>query len=210
MAMRVHELHPSVVHLPIALLPAAAGVELLAATAQNRLKREAYDRVGRKLWWATTASAALAGFAGFAAAHETKPERKDTQDAMFAHGLGNTVLLLAATGVTIWRSGHRAGPFTAALGMGAVAGALYTAWLGGELVYGHGLGVKPLERDSGPALLSGEGARRLGTSGAGGFRWLMARAKAAITGRSPIDTGAISPTSDRASDPHIEVRPSVH
>jgi uncharacterized membrane protein len=208
MPMRVHELHPSLVHAPLALLPTAAAVELVAATARGRVKRELYDRLGRRLWWATTASAALAGLAGMAAAHETQPERKETQDAMFAHGLGNTLLLLAATGVSIWRTGHRAGPVTAALGAGAVVGALYTGWLGGELVYGHGLGVKPLERDSGPALMSGEGARRLASGAAGGFRWLMSRARGAVTGRDRVDFANVAPGSDRVSEP--STIPALH
>ena len=59
MGMQLHELHPSLVHLPLGVLPLAAGVDLAAALSGDRT----LDRTGRILWAAGTAGGLLAGAA---------------------------------------------------------------------------------------------------------------------------------------------------
>ena len=46
MAIRVHELHPMLVHAPLVMLPAAATVDLLSVSSSGRLRRSAYSAIG--------------------------------------------------------------------------------------------------------------------------------------------------------------------
>jgi uncharacterized membrane protein len=203
MPMRVHELHPALTHAPLTLLPASAAVEILALTSKGRIRRMAYDRVGRGLWWGTAGSALLAGFAGMAASQEVRVEHQRTKDAMWVHGIGNLTLVLAAFGVASWRANHRASLTTGLLGIGAVTASLYTAWLGGEMVYGQGIGVKAMAAGSGdsPALLSREGPGRLVRDGLSGLRWLVTRAVGVARRRDHLQLREIAPGSEQISEP---------
>ena len=53
MPMLTHELHPSLVHAPLGLLPTAAIVDLSAAFYP---RAHPLHRLGRNLWWATAAT----------------------------------------------------------------------------------------------------------------------------------------------------------
>jgi uncharacterized membrane protein len=205
----VHELHPQLVHAPLVLLPVSAVVELRAATA--RWPRSiAFDRLGRRLWWATAGAALGAGLAGLAASQEVRVEDQRAHAAMFVHGLGNVTLLAAAIGLASWRSGHRASATTAALGLGAVAGSIYTAWLGGNLVYAHGLGVKSSFAGPGDLtpLYSREAPARLARDAAAGLAWLVRRALGGLGGRHPVHTPAITPGHPQATEP-VVTRPGM-
>ncbi|HEY5677224.1 MAG TPA: DUF2231 domain-containing protein, partial [Myxococcales bacterium] len=179
--MQLHELHPSVVHAPLALLPAAAVVDILAATTPSRIRRFALDRAGRRLWWIGVGSAAFAGLAGLAASQEVQLDDPRARDAMWLHGMGNTVILLASAGLATWRSGHRATGITAGIGAAAVGAAVYTAWLGGSLVYTHGAGVAAMPPDGrawigdSPPLLSARAPWVLLRDAARGLGWLLKR-----------------------------------
>ena len=144
MPMRTHELHPSLVHAPLVLLPAAAIVDL-ARRARGR---------------ATAASTAPRGGSGgrppaaalFVGPHrdgrvagDRAPRATRARDMMFLHGIGNLALVLSAFGVAAWRSRNRAiAHLRRRPGSLAAGAAIYTAYLGGELVYSHGAGVKAL------------------------------------------------------------------
>ena len=178
-SMRAHELHPMLIHAPLVMLPAAAAVELISATASGRIRRRAFSIVGSKLWWGTAASGLLAGLAGMAASQEVEAD-DHARDMMFVHGIGNFTLVLAALGLATWRTTHRATMTTGLIGAGAVLAATYTAWLGGEMVYSHGVGVKhrgkteaSMERN--PPLLSARAPGRLARDAAVGLGWLMRR-----------------------------------
>ena len=108
MPMRVHELHPSLIHAPLALLPAATLVDAIAATTPSRARRLALSSAGRTLWWAAAGSGLAAGLAGMAASQELRIEDRRARDAMFVHGIGNFTMVVAAFGVAAWRSTHRA------------------------------------------------------------------------------------------------------
>jgi uncharacterized membrane protein len=195
MSLRTHELHPSLIHAPLVLLPAAALVDLLAALSprDGRL-----DRTGCKLWWGTVAAGLLAGLAGMAASQEIEVPTDRARDRMFLHGIGNVALLLSAMGVATWRSRHRASLTSAATGMAATGASLYAAYLGGELVYSEGAGVKALGGAAleTPALFSREAPARLGRDAVRGLGWLLARSWRALTGRQRIDRTALGPIAE--------------
>lgn len=191
METRVHELHPTLIHAPLALLPSTVIVDLAATFSQDRR----LDRAGRSLWWGVAASGLLAGLAGMAASQEVKTD-KHSKDMMFLHGLGNVVIVLGAFGVAAWRASHRPSMFSSFLGLGAFAFAAYTGWLGGEMVYAHGVGVKEMslkdeELDQlSPRLISREAPRRLLRDAVTGLGWLLGRARGVFSGRDQLDPSA--------------------
>lgn len=191
MQMRVHELHPTLIHAPLALLPSTVVVELTAALTGDRK----LDRAARSLWWTTAASGLVAGLAGMAASQEVKKDRH-TGDMMFLHGLGNVVVVLGAFGIAAWRSTHRASFITGLLGLKAFAFAAYTGWLGGEMVYEHGVGVKELtmtdaELDQlSPPLASRQAPARILRDAVKGLGWLLGRARRVLTGGEQLDPSA--------------------
>jgi uncharacterized membrane protein len=192
MAMRVHELHAATVHAPLVVLPAAALVDLAAALSGDR--RQA--ALGRKLWWLGVGAGAVAGVAGMAASQEIKAEDARNEDMMWLHGAANFAILLGATGIALWRSFRRPSVASSAIGLGACGVAVYTAYLGGEMVYGHGVGVRSMPwiaptgvRES-PSLLSASAPAVFLRDAVGGLRWLLRRTLRALSGRQPVSRGA--------------------
>ncbi len=193
MALRTHELHPSIVHAPLVLLPATAIVDLLAA--MSPLDRR-LDRVGRRLWWATAGGGLFVGLTGMAASQEIELREERARDVMFLHGMGNFTLVLAAFGVAAWRTRNRASMTSAVAGLLASGFAVYTAYLGGELVYSHGAGVKVLggAAAESPALLSLQAPGRLARDAVRGLGWLLSRGLRAFSGRQKVDRAALEPS----------------
>jgi uncharacterized membrane protein len=198
MPMRTHELHPSTVHAPLVLLPVTAAVDLLAALRpfDRRL-----DRAGRRLWWGTATGALLVGLTGMAASQEIELRNERARDVMFLHGIGNFGLVLSAFGVAAWRSRNRASMTSAVAGLLASAASVYTAYLGGELVYSYGAGVKALggAAAEAPALFSARAPARLARDAARGLRWLLSRGARAVTGREKVDRAALGPIAEVGS-----------
>jgi uncharacterized membrane protein len=201
MAMRTHELHPALVHYPLAILPATAAFESLAASAPRNRN---LDRVGRTLWWATAGSGLVAGLAGMAASQQVELGPDHARDEMWLHGIGNLTLVLAALGVAAWRTRHGASALTAGLGIGAALASLYTAYLGGELVYGHGAGVKRLGGITAeqPALASRRAPRVLAADAVRGLSWLFRRAGRALTGKEKLGKPALGGVAEEAAAVH--------
>jgi uncharacterized membrane protein len=191
METRVHELHPMLIHAPLALLPSTVIVDLAATFSQDRR----LDRAGRTLWWSVAAGGLLAGLAGMAASQEVKAD-KHSKDMMFLHGLGNVVIVLGAFGVATWRASHRPSLLSSLLGLGAFAFASYTGWLGGEMVYSHGVGVKEMtlkgeELDQlSPPLMSRAAPIRILRDAVKGLGWLLGRARGVFSGRDQLDPSA--------------------
>jgi uncharacterized membrane protein len=206
MPIRTHELHPALVHAPLALLPASALADLAAAL---RPRDRRLDRLGRRLWWATASTGLVTGLAGMAASQEIDLGTSRGRDMMFAHGLGNLGIVLAAMGIAAWRTRNRANLTSAVSGLLAAGAAGYTAYLGGELVYTHGAGVKALGGAAAetPALFSGEGAARLGRDAGRGLAWLAGRAYRALTGRERVERGALGPIAEAGTGAEA---PAVH
>jgi uncharacterized membrane protein len=195
MAMKLHELHPSMIHAPLVLLPAAAAVDLVAS--QN--DRPSTERFGAKLWWWGTGAGWLAGLAGMAASQEVKGGDQEVDDAMYLHGIGNFGIVLAATGMAIYRSFRRPSVTSATIGLAACGAAIYTAYLGGELVYGSGVGVKAMSEKAKagvqpgvPDLLSAQAPLRLLADAAKGLAWLLGRTMELISGQKPLEKGALA------------------
>src|SRR4051812_42395983 len=192
MGMHVHELHAASTHAPLVLLPAAAVVDLAAALSGDR--RQA--ALGRKLWWLGVGAGALAGVAGMAASQEIKAEEARSEDMMWLHGAANFTILLGATGVALWRTFRRPSIGSAAIGLAACGVAMYTAYLGGEMVYARGVGVRTMPwiaptgvRRSPPVLSTSAPAAFL-RDAVKGFAWLVRRTARAFSGRQPVNRGA--------------------
>jgi uncharacterized membrane protein len=190
--MHVHELHAATVHAPLVVLPAAALVDLAASLSGDR--RQA--ALGRKLWWWGVGAGALAGVAGLAASQEIKAEDARSEDMMWLHGAANFAILLGATGIALWRSFRRPSVASAAVGLGACGAALYTAYLGGEMVYAHGVGVRtmpwiaPTGVRRSPAVASASAPAAFLRDAVVGFAWLVRRTLRAFSGRQPVSRGA--------------------
>jgi uncharacterized membrane protein len=192
MAMRVHEVHAAAAHAPLVILPAAALVDLAAVLSGDR--RQA--KLGRKLWWLGVSAGAVTGMAGLAASQEVKAEDERVSDMMWLHGVANFGILLGATGIALLRSFRRPSVGSAAVGLGACGVAMYTAYLGGEMVYRHGVGVRtmpwnaPTGVEHSPSVLSASAPGTFLRDALKGFSWLMRRTARALSGRKPVCRGA--------------------
>jgi uncharacterized membrane protein len=192
------------IHAPLVLLPAAATVDLMAVGSSSRLRRRAYSAIGSRLWWAVAASGLAAGLSGMAASQEVETD-DDARDMMLVHGLGNLTIVTAALGLAVWRGRHRATRASASLGAGAMLAATYTAWLGGEMVYAHGIGVKePHKIDAdprrSPPLLSRHAPGAFIRDAGRGLGWLLRRGGALIAKKDRVRLDAVSPASTAPSE----------
>lgn len=190
--MRVHELHAATVHAPLALLPTAAAVDLVAAVTGNRV----HAQLGRTLWWIGAGGGLLAGLAGAAASQEIRADDERTSDMVWLHGVGNVALVAGALGIASWRSTRGPSVLVSTLGLAACAASLYTAYLGGEMVYGRGVGVNAMPRylrsgvGNSPPLLSRQAPRTFLRDALAGFAWLFRRAVETARGRHRVPRAA--------------------
>lgn len=155
MAIRLQEMHPALVHLPIALLPLAVGADAIGRMTDN----EALLSFGQKAIGVAAVGAVGSAVTGLIAGEEVNVEGA-SEDMLITHRNLNFIATLVAGGMALWRFNQRK-PNAAYLGVGAVGvGVLaYTAYLGGKLVYDVGVGVEPAKgvyRTDAPALKSGQ------------------------------------------------------
>src|SRR5690606_10448007 len=138
MAMRLQELHPSSVHYPIALLPVSLAADALGLLTHNRRLLE----VGRLTMPLAAASAAVAGVLGLIA-QEVVQTDEEGADMLVTHRTLNLGLIGIAAGMAVKRLGEKK-PDVGYLAVGAVGlGAMiYSAYLGGQMVYDRGVGVR--------------------------------------------------------------------
>lgn len=187
--MLLHELHPAVVHAPIALLPAACVVDLLGLATDNAT----LQNVGRALWSATAATGVVAAVAGLAASQEVRMDEPAARDMAFLHGVVNAAVTGAAVGMALYRRKHRPTGISVVSGLTALGGLLYSASLGGRLVYQHGVGVTPMSpyapNGATPqlALLSAAAPAALLSDALDGLRWLVRRMGSVLQGREPLE-----------------------
>ncbi|HEX5819511.1 MAG TPA: DUF2231 domain-containing protein [Gemmatimonadales bacterium] len=139
MAMRLQEVHPSLVHYPLAFHPLAVVSDALGYLTGSRRLMQA----GRWAGLLAAASAAAAGTAGLIAQEEVTAEG-EARDLLVTHRTINMTATLTIALLAAWRWRRRA-PTPASLAIGAVGlGAMaYSAYLGGKMVYEHGVGVLP-------------------------------------------------------------------
>lgn len=137
MAMRLQEVHPALVHAPITLLPLAVGADLLGRATGN----ESLMEVGRRIMPLAATGAALAAAFGLVAQEAVRTEGQ-THDMLVTHRNLNLGLVGVAAAMATWRA-RRTRPSAAylALGVLGVGTMTYTAYLGGHMVYEHGVGV---------------------------------------------------------------------
>lgn len=138
MAMHLQELHPSSVHYPIALLPLSVAADAIGTLTGNRTLLD----IGRLTIPIAAASAAVAGVLGLIA-QEVVETDDEGMEMLVTHRTLNIGLLGVATAMAVYRAGRdRPGVgylLTGAAGIGAMA---YSAYLGGQMVYDRGVGVR--------------------------------------------------------------------
>ena len=155
MAVQLQEMHPALVHLPIALLPLAVGADVIGSLADN----DSLLAFGQKAIGVAAVGAVGSAVTGLIAGEEVNVEGA-SEDMLITHRNLNFIATVIAGGMALWRFNHKK-PNAAYLGVGAVGvGVLaYTAYLGGKLVYDVGVGVEPAKgvyRKDAPALKSGQ------------------------------------------------------
>lgn len=163
MALRIHEIHPSLVHFPLALFPAA----LVADFAGRLLGSRRLTTVGATLMPAAAVAGVAAAGSGLVAQGAVQV-KGDAHDVLVTHRNLNVGLVLATGLLAGWRS-RLARPTNSYLGAGlaGLAALSYTAYLGGKLVYRHGVGVQPasgVAPGQSPQLRSGHMAEALDVS----------------------------------------------
>ncbi|HEU4627014.1 MAG TPA: DUF2231 domain-containing protein [Steroidobacteraceae bacterium] len=138
MSLRLHEVHPSIVHYPLALVPAALLIDVIGRVTGSR----ALMRTGRYLMPAAAITGVAAGVAGLVAqqAVRTSPH---SHKMLVTHRNLN-IALVSATGALAVARARRERPGWGYLlaGFAGVAALQYTAYLGGKMVYSHGVGVE--------------------------------------------------------------------
>lgn len=138
MPIRIHELHPSFVHFPLALFPAALVADVAGRVSGNRWLM----KLGARLMPVAAASGAVAAVAGLVA-QEAVAAKGASHDVLVTHRNLNLALVLATSLLAAARR-KRGEPSLAylACGMGGLLVMSYTAYLGGKMVYQHGVGVE--------------------------------------------------------------------
>lgn len=139
MAIRLEQIHPIVVHLPVSLLPLAVGADLLGSATENK----SLCSFARKTIAVAAAGAVASAVTGLIAGEEVNVEGA-SRDKLMTHRNLNALVTIATSWMAIWRS-KRSRPSTSYLlaGIASVGTLAYTAYLGGQLVYETGVGVGP-------------------------------------------------------------------
>ena len=164
MAIHLQEMHPALVHLPIALLPLAVGADMAGSVTGS----DSVLSFGQKAICIAAAGAVASAVTGLIAGEEVNVKGA-SQDMLITHRNLNFIATVVATGMAIWRVNHRK-PTAAYFGIGAAGVGIlaFTAYLGGKLVYDVGVGVEPAHgvyRSDAPALKSGQVGAFVKTAG---------------------------------------------
>lgn len=172
--MRLQELHPALVHFPIALLPTSVAADALGRWTGNRGLMD----LGRRTMPIAAASALLAGVAGLIA-QESSRVKEEAHDALITHRTLNVGLTAAAAAMALvrWRR-ERPGLGYLLAGLAGTAVLFYSANLGGQMVYEMGVGVSPadgLKEDQAPQVRPGN-ARQIASLSARHIRDGLAHA----------------------------------
>ncbi|CAG4884968.1 conserved membrane protein of unknown function [Georgfuchsia toluolica] len=164
----IPNLHPLLVHFPIALLSVAAFFHVTAIGMRGKSCATHCAVVAHAALWLGALAALPAAFFGWQAFNSVNHDEAG-HAAMLVHrswALATLVLLAVLAGWDAWRNKVEAIPegwFATAV-IAAWAMVAVTAWHGGELVYRHGLGVMAL-----PEAEAGHGSHNHGvmTNGEG-------------------------------------------
>lgn len=156
MSMGLQEVHPALVHMPLAFAPLSIVSDIAGVVTDD----PSLIAVGRATIGLAAASAAVAAVTGLIAQEEVIAEGR-ASDHLATHRNLNLVGGMALAGMALWRRDHDPGRGYIALGAGILGTMFYTAYLGGKMVYDHGVGVKAAggTRADVPELRWGENAR---------------------------------------------------
>lgn len=182
MAMKLHELHPSLVHFPLALLPLSIGADLLGRVTGS----ESLLDLGRRTMPLAAAGGLVAGVAGLMAQTEVKAEG-GAMDLLKTHRTLNLGLVAIAGAMAAQRSRSEK-PSAAYIGLGlaGIAAMMYSAYLGGEMVYRDGVGIEAAngvrKRPRVPELSRQEAGRALRTAATDTAKGIQLTAKESAKG----------------------------
>lgn len=138
MAMRLQEVHPALVHFPLALLPLSIGADLLGRVTGSKALMD----LGQRTMPLAAASGLIAGVAGLMAQTEVNAEG-EALDMLKTHRTLNLGLVAAAAGMSVVRAREKKPGIGYLLaGLAALAVLDYSAYLGGSMVYHLGVGVE--------------------------------------------------------------------
>lgn len=137
MSMGLQELHPALVHMPLAFAPLSIVSDIAGAATDD----PSLTAVGRATIGLAAGTAAIAAVTGLIAQEEVIAEGR-ASDHLATHRNLNLVGGMALFGMALWRRNNDPGPGYIALGAGLLGTMFYTAYLGGKMVYDHGVGVK--------------------------------------------------------------------
>lgn len=153
MAIRLEEMHPILVHLPIGLLPLAVAADWIATARDD----DSMHEVARVAIRVAAVGAVAAATTGLIAAEEVNEGA--AHDMLATHRSLNATATATALAMASWRSRHdRPGAVYLATGLVAVGLLGYSAYLGGKMVYAHGVAVQPaggVSRPGAPTLRPG-------------------------------------------------------
>lgn len=102
MAIRLEQLHPSLVHLPIALLPLAVGADFLGSVTGNR----SLFTFGRRAMAGAAAGAVASAVTGLIAGEEVNV-KGPSRDRLMTHRNLNAVATIVALSMAAWRARHQ-------------------------------------------------------------------------------------------------------
>lgn len=138
MSIRLQEIHPALVHFPIALLPTA-----LAADAIGRMTgNESLMEMGRRTMPFAAGAALVAGISGLVAQEAVRAEGKAHDDLITHRNLNFGVIVLTALLARKRANTQRPSLGYLAAGLAGIGVMSYTAYLGGRMVYEEGVGVQ--------------------------------------------------------------------
>lgn len=138
MAMKLHEVHPSLVHFPLAFLPLSIGADLLGRLTGSQSLLD----LGKQTMPLAAASGLVAGVAGLMAQTEVEADG-ESLDKLKTHRTLNLGLVAVTGAMTAYRSRtEKPSIGYLAMGLAGLAALSYSAYLGGAIVYHDGVGVE--------------------------------------------------------------------
>lgn len=158
----IPNLHPALVHFPIAFATAAVVLTAVGTALRNWSYTAQCLMTGRWMLWGAALSALVAAAFGWFAFNSVAHDEV-SHAAMKVHrnwALGALTALLALAAWDVWRSrsGTMPSPVFLVLLVAAWLLVMSTAWHGAELVYRHGLGVISLPKPEGQSSPHEHGA----------------------------------------------------
>ncbi|HEX6792221.1 MAG TPA: DUF2231 domain-containing protein [Casimicrobiaceae bacterium] len=139
MALRIHEVHPSLTHFPLALFPLSIVSDLIGRLTGNRFLMH----VGKTVMPVAAVSGVATAAAGLVAQAAVETDGR-AHDLLVTHRNLNAALVVATGLMALLRSRRETpGIGYLAAGIGGIVAMNYTAYLGGTMVYERGVGVAP-------------------------------------------------------------------